>query len=504
MTTAETASPPVLTVDELRVVEARAARDPGPTLMERAGLAAAEAARRLARDDGGPILVVAGPGNNGGDAWVAAAHLTESFHRVVILDAGGKPAAVEAQAAQSAFRARRGEVVREWPRDLAPSLIVDGLFGIGLARNVEGESAQLVRRINEQAAPVLALDIPSGLDCDTGAIRGIAVRADATLTFIARKVGLYTAEGPDHCGRIEVAALGIPDSAFHGARGALLTADAVRQWLTARARNSHKGDFGTVGVIGGNRGMVGAALLAARASLMMGAGKVYVGLLAADAPTLDLVFPELMMRPVDDAMGADVLVVGPGAGRSPSATSVSMFERSVLPAAIASPRPLVLDADALNALAYSEPIGEALASRKQGPTILTPHPAEAARLLGCGTAEVQRDRLSAALRIAHKYGAHVVLKGAGSICVVPDGRWSVNATGNPGLASGGTGDVLAGMIGALLAQGLRGEHALQYAVCLHGAAADACVERGDGPAGLTASEVLAQARRLMNRWALPA
>jgi hydroxyethylthiazole kinase-like uncharacterized protein yjeF len=494
----------VLTTDELRVIEARAAREPGATLMEKAGRAVADAARLLARDNGQPILVVAGPGNNGGDAWVAAAHLTETFHRVVVLDVSGeKPRAVEAQAAQSAFRSRRGEVASKWPESLTPSLVVDGLHGIGLDRNVEGDFAKVIHRINTAEAPILAIDVPSGLDSETGAVRGIAVRADRTITFIARKIGLHTAEGPEHCGAIELDALGISDDAFRGARGTLLTPEAVRHWVTARSRTAHKGDFGTVAVIGGNRGMVGAALLAARACLMIGAGKVYTGLLASDAPTVDVVHPELMMRPVDDAMSADVLVVGPGAGRSPSATSVSMFERSVLPAAIASAKPLVLDADALNALAYNEAVAESLLARKQGPTLLTPHPAEAARLLGCGTAEVQRDRLSAALAIAHKFGAHVVLKGAGSICAFPDGRWSVNTTGNPGLASGGTGDVLAGMVGALLAQGLRGEQALQYAVCLHGAAADACVARGDGPAGLTASEVMHEARRLMNQWAAP-
>jgi hydroxyethylthiazole kinase-like uncharacterized protein yjeF len=492
---------PVLTLDELRAIETRAGREPGPTLMEKAGLAAAECARGLARDTGGPIVVVAGPGNNGGDAWVTAAHLLETFHKVVVFDvAGEKPRAVEAQAAQSAFKSRKGETVTEWPARVQPALVVDGLLGIGLARSVDGVFGDVIRDMNASGAPILALDVPSGLDSETGAVRGVAVQATATVTFIARKLGLYTAEGPDHCGTISVETLGIPDTTFAEARGGLLTPEVVREWMAARPRGVHKGDFGSVGVIGGNRGMVGAALLAARASLFMGAGKVFTGLLANDAPPVDVQHPELMMRSVDDAMTADVLVVGPGAGRSPSSTSVSMFERSTLPATIASPKPLVLDADALNAIAYNEAIAESLAQRKQGPTILTPHPAEAARLLGCGTAEVQNDRLSAAQRIAHKFSAHVVLKGAGSLCVLPDGRWTVNGTGNPGLASGGTGDVLAGMIGAFLAQGLRGEQALQYAVCLHGAAADSCVARGEGPAGLTASEVMLEARRLMNAW----
>ncbi|MGE5616854.1 MAG: NAD(P)H-hydrate dehydratase [Bacillota bacterium] len=492
---------PILTTEELRAVESRAARVPGPTLMERAGRATAEAARRLARDDGSPILVVAGPGNNGGDAWVAAAHLAEAFHRVLVFDVtGSAPPAVEARAAQSAFRARGGQVIREWPGDTRLALIVDGLLGIGLGRNVEGAFAQIVVEINASDAPVLAIDVPSGLDSDSGCVRGIAVKADRTLTFIARKPGLFTADGVDHCGVVDVDTLGLPEETFADARGKLLVPEQVRGLLHARPRNSHKGTFGTLGIVGGNRGMVGAALLAARAGLYLGAGKVYVGLLSADAPTVDPEQPELMMRTVDDAMAADVLVVGPGAGRSPSATSVSMFERTVLPNAIASTKPLVLDADALNVLAYSEALAEAVAARRQGPTILTPHPAEAARLLRCDNDAVRCDRVGSALELSRRFGAHIVLKGAGSVCAFPDGRWSINATGNPGLASGGTGDVLAGMIGALLCQDLRGDEALEYAVCLHGAAADRCVAEGNGPAGLTASEVARMARRLMNAW----
>jgi len=495
---------PVLAIEEIRAIEARAAREAGPTLMERAGQALAGAAARLATDTGAPIIIVAGPGNNGGDAWVAAAHLLETFHKVIVFSPDpGKPKAIEAQAAQAAFKARGGEVVDEWPAHRFPGLVVDGLLGIGLDRAVDGDFAGIIREINAQSCPVLSVDIPSGLDSETGAVRGVAVRASVTLTFIARKLGLCTGEGLEHAGRVELETLGIPEADFREARGALLTPEGVRDWFGPRARNAHKGMFGTVGVIGGNRGMVGAALLAARAALMTGAGKVYVGLLANDAPTVDMVHPELMLRHMDDVMAADVLVVGPGAGRSPSATSVSMFERSVLPAAIASSKPLVLDADALNALAYNDALADSVANRRTGPTILTPHPAEVARLLGIENPAVQRNRLDAAQRLAHRFSAHVVVKGAGSICAVPDGRWAVNGTGNPGLASGGTGDVLAGMIGALMAQGLRGDRALMYAVCLHGAAADSCVTRGEGPAGLTASEVMHEARRLMNAWAAP-
>jgi len=488
---------PVLTTEELRGVEERAGGQP---LMERAGRAVAEAARRMATDTGAPILVVAGPGNNGGDAWVAAAMLAESFHRVVVLDAmGTPPKAAEARAARDRFATRGGSVVREWPAGPQPALVVDGLLGIGLARDVEAPLSGLIERMNASGAPILAIDVPSGLDSGTGVVRGLAVRATHTITFIAHKLGLHTGDGLDHRGTLECDDLGT-GALVRDSRGVLLTPELAAGWLPARARNSHKGDFGALAVIGGNRGMVGAALLAARAGLLCGAGKVRTGLLSPDAPAVDFANPELMLGTVDDALAADVIVAGPGAGQSPSATSVSMFERTVLPALFNAGKPIVLDADALNAVAFNSALESDLAARARGATILTPHPGEAARLLHQDNAKVNGDRLGAALALARRFNAHVVLKGAGSICASPDGTWSVNATGNPGLASGGSGDVLAGMVGAMLAQGLAPSRALQYAVCLHGAAADSCVARGAGPAGLTPSEVALEARRVMNDW----
>lgn len=490
---------PILTPAAIRAVEAGAA-DCNPTLMERAGQAIAEAARRLASDTGAPVLVVVGPGNNGGDGWVAAAHLRAAFNRVTVLDAAGTPPkAAEARAAQTRFTARGGEVVREWPDGLRPALVIDGLLGIGLTRDVDAAIAELIGRINAARVPVLSIDIPSGLDAETGTVRGCAVHAARTLTFIAHKPGLLTGDGPDHCGVLECDDLGRRDQVLATAHGELLGPADVRGWLAPRKRTAHKGDHGSLGVVGGNRGMTGAALLAARAGLLCGAGKVRVGFLSPDAPAVDSAYPELMLGAVDDVMKADVLVAGPGAGQSPSATSVSMFERSVLPALLAQAKPLVLDADALNALAYNDALRDGVMGRTH-PTILTPHPAEAARLLGVQTAQVQSDRLAATLELASRLQSHVVLKGAGSICASPDGSWSINATGNPGLASGGTGDVLAGMIGALLCQGLPAKRALRYAVCLHGAAADSLVARGVGPVGLTASEVMLEARALINAW----
>ncbi len=492
---------PVLTLEELRAVEARAVPTSRPPLMERAGRAVARRARAMASDTGAPILVVAGSGNNGGDAWVAAAELAATFHRVVVLDAlGATSQAPEARAARSACEARGVPVVREWPAAGDFALVVDGLLGIGLARDVDAACRAVIERINGCGAAVLAIDVPSGLDAQTGRVRGAAVRATRTLTFLAHKVGLHTAAGTDHCGTIECDELGVGEAVERAAHGALLVPEALSGWLAPRQRDTHKGDFGTLAVIGGNRGMVGAALLAARAGLLAGAGRVYVGLLGSDAPTVDLTHPELMVRTVDDALRADVIVAGPGAGQSPSATSMSMFERTVLPAIAALPRPLVLDADALNALALHESLAALVAGRREAATILTPHPAEAGRLLGSNADAVQSDRLAAALALARRFNAHVVLKGAGSVCAFPDGRWSVNTTGNPGLAAPGSGDVLAGLVGALLCQGLAASRALQYAVCLHGAAADDCVAAGAGPIGLTASEVAGAARRVLNRW----
>jgi hydroxyethylthiazole kinase-like uncharacterized protein yjeF len=494
-------APPVLTTAEVRAVEERAAREiAGPTLMQRAGRATADLARAMAADTGAPILVVAGPGNNGGDAWVAAAHLRESFHAVVVLDvAGGDPKAPEAREARSLFLARGGRIVRAWPSHPHPSLVVDGLFGIGLARDLDAGAAELVKAINACGAPVLAIDIPSGIASDTGCVRGVAVRATRTITFIARKIGLHTHDALDHCGDIVVDDLSISPALLDGSPGCLLAADYLRDALAPRRRNSHKGSYGTLGVVGGGKGMTGAAILAARAGLLAGAGKVYLGLLAPEAPSFDPVWPELMLRTVDDTIAADILVVGPGAGHSPDAPSA--FARTTLPALLSLPKPLVLDADALNALAADQSLQNAIAENRRAPTLLTPHPAEAARLLGSTVAEIQADRLAAALALACKFHAEVVIKGAGSICASPDGHWAVNDTGNAGLASGGTGDVLAGILGAVLCQGLPAREALRYAVCLHGASADSLVERGIGPTGMTASEVALEARAVLNRYA---
>jgi hydroxyethylthiazole kinase-like uncharacterized protein yjeF len=317
-------------------------------------------------------------------------------------------------------------------------------------------------------------------------VLGRAVRATHTITFIALKPGLLTLDGPDHCGEISVANLGIEAAA---PQAWIAGPGLFKGVLRPRPRNFHKGMAGSAGVLGGAAGMTGAALLAGRAVLKMGAGRVYVGLLE-EGISLDPTSPELMLRHPDDALGQDLdaLVVGPGLGDSERA-------ETLLGAALASDLPCVLDADALNLISESEDLRHACA-RRSADTLLTPHPAEAGRLLALSTADVQADRVKAARALSANLNAHVVLKGAGSILVARDGHWFVNTTGHPGMASAGMGDVLSGILGALLAQKISGEAALVLGVHLHGAAADAS---GHG-VGLTASELIDPARRLWNSW----
>ncbi|MBY0269607.1 MAG: NAD(P)H-hydrate dehydratase [Burkholderiales bacterium] len=488
------ASPILLTADLRRVEQAALDGSKPAALMERAGLAAAELARTLAADSGKPVLILAGPGNNGGDALVVARHLKQWWFKVSVVCTGNpQQYSGDAAAALQAWRKAGGELVKEIPAAQDWALVIDGLFGIGLKRGLDGVYAALVDQVNALDVPVLALDIPSGLDADTGEVMGSAVLADHTMTFIALKPGLLTLDGPDHCGTLHVADLGLGTGVDAAPHGVLIGAGVLAHALPPRPRNSHKGTYGSAGIIGGAQGMVGAALLAARAALKCGAGRVYAGMLAADAPLVDALQPELMLRPADAVLRLDhltALAVGPGLGDTPDAAEYLDW---ALEAAV----PLLLDADALNQIASNAALKDKLKQRVTA-SILTPHPAEAARLLGCATDAVQRDRVAAALRIAREYKAGVVLKGAGSLCAWPDGHWAINTSGNPGMAAAGIGDVLTGIITALLAQGVDERHALTAGVYLHGAAADQLVKNGCGPIGLTAGEVIDAARVLLN------
>ncbi|HKQ24398.1 MAG TPA: NAD(P)H-hydrate dehydratase [Burkholderiales bacterium] len=485
----------VFLTDEIREIERAAQAHPATQpLMERAGLAVAECARELLGDREKRILLLAGPGNNGGDALVAARNLKQWWLDVTVVCTGVESKLPkDASAALAEWKAAGGAVNETILAGRHWHLVVDGLFGVGLERPLEGAYAELVKSINLAGSRVLAIDIPSGLHADSGRVLGCAVRAHHTLTFIGLKPGLLTLDGPDHAGDVRLDTLGLTIPEKSGPLGRRIESALLGAILRPRPHNSHKGMYGNVGILGGAPGMVGAALLAGRAALKLGAGRVYVGLFA-DSPTVDLDQPELMLRPAQDLLkmeGLDCIVCGPGLGQSQSALHA-------LTALLGHGAPLVIDADALNLIASDTKARMALATRG-GATLLTPHPAEAARLLGKSVSDIQRDRVAAARELAAKYKCGAVLKGNGSICALGNGDWYVNTTGNPGMATAGMGDVLAGIIAALVAQGAEPGTALLAGVHLHGLAADQLVKQGIGPMGLTASEVIDSARMLLNR-----
>jgi hydroxyethylthiazole kinase-like uncharacterized protein yjeF len=449
---------PIYLTADIREIERLAQAQPGrEPLMEQAGLAAAEYARELLGEYGRRVLVLAGPGNNGGDAFEAATHLKQWYYRVELVFTGDEHTlSAVALAALAKWRECGGQTYAAPPAALRPDLVIDGLFGIGLARPLNGGYAELIAGINRVPGKKLALDIASGINADTGAVMGCALRATHTITFIGLKPGLLTLDGPDYCGKfgakpvgaIRIADLGLDFGTLPASKGATTGSESLRNALPPRPLNFHKGRAGSVGVLGGAYGMVGAAVLAGRAALKLGAGKVFLGLLTDHPPYLDYTQPELMLRTPRDLLEAGVVTafaVGPGMG---TVKSAEQLMREVLDAGV----PLVLDADALNLIASSKTL-QARLPKRNAPSVLTPHPAEAARLLGCAAAAVQSDRIQAALDLAQRFRAITVLKGNGSIIASPDGAWLINTSGNPGMASAGMGDVLTGMIASLLAQG---------------------------------------------------
>ncbi|MFY3745490.1 NAD(P)H-hydrate dehydratase [Anaeromyxobacter sp. Red801] len=500
---------------EMRAID-RAAIDglgiPSLELMERAGRAAADAARALA-GPGGRFAVVCGGGNNGGDGWVVARLLVGSGRavRVVsLVDAARLTPDARAERA----RAEAAGVVAEpgdAPLEAGPGdVVVDAIFGTGLSRAPEGAFAGAIARIDEArraGARVLAVDVPSGLSADTGRPLGEAcVRADRTVTFAFQKRGLVLHPGPAYAGEVSVADIGIPpEAASHvPAEAELLLEDEARALVPPRDPEAHKGDAGRVLVIAGSPGKTGAAHLALTGALRGGAGLVT---LAARAEVLPMALagrPEAMSAalpgagPLDAAdlgplleaaSAADALVIGPGIprGDGTGALLLELLARAGVPA--------VLDADALNAVA-----GQAERLAATGvPLLLTPHPGEMARLCGCSTAEVQRDRLGLAARQARAWDATVVLKGARTVVADPAGPPAVIPTGNPGLATGGTGDVLAGLCGALLAGGLAPGAAGRAGAWIHGRAGDLAARRL-GQRGLLAGDLGAAIGEVWAEW----
>ncbi len=457
------ASPPLFMAADIRAIEREwLATHPEDTLMEKAGLAVAELAGTLANESGAPILILAGPGNNGGDALVAARILKNQGFRVLVVsqaDPGRVPP--DAARAWSDWRDSGGTILNELPRSHAFSLVIDGLFGVGLQRDITGETAHKMAQAQDLNCPKLAIDMPSGLDSDSGRIRGCALRADHTITFLGLKPGLLTADGPDYAGTLHLDTLGVDQKTLPATPGIALTQRAPHHHLPARAQNSHKGVYGHVAIIGGHNGMVGACLIAGRAALKQGAGSVTLGTLD-DRIVVDYAEPRLMFAAPETLLGHQMhaLAIGPGLGQSPRA-------HALLVAALAAPCPLILDADALTLLANDRDLVHQASQRSQS-TLLTPHPGEAARLLDLTVDDVQANRIEIAHALSQKFQAEIALKGAGTVIAHPNGRYAINTSGGPWLAQAGSGDCLTGMVAGLLGQGMAASHALEAAVWLHG------------------------------------
>lgn len=462
---------------------------PGVELMERAGAAAFEQLRQ--RWPGAAVAVFCGSGNNGGDGYIVARLVLEAGQSVRVYALGDdERLSPDARRAKQRYEAKGGEIEHSQSAELAHStVIVDALFGTGLDRVVAGEWRAAIDAINQSGKPVLALDCPSGLHADTGRVLGIAVRADATVTFITLKCGLLTGQAGDYCGELVFDDLSVGRHMIDWpvSVASRLELPDFQAELAPRQPSGHKGCYGHVLVVGGGPGMPGAPHLSGQAAYRSGAGLVTLAVHEVNAHKGVLGCPELMTLGIVDRTAlqplmnkASVLALGPGLGQSE-------WSRTVFEAALDFDGPTVVDADGLNWLAQ----------RPENRTnwILTPHPAEAARLLGCATRDVQNDRFAAALDIQRRYGGVCVLKGFGTV-IVDDAGISVCTYGNPGMGSGGMGDVLTGVIAGLLAQFDDLSVAAKLGVCVHGRAGD--IAAADGQRGLLASDLMNPIRKLVN------
>ena len=494
-------------IDEIRQIEAAAAEVlPAGSLMRAAGSAATAFVKKLIPTLHTKILVLAGPGNNGGDALEVTQLLSACGYELTVILCADRIQYSE-DAKQSLQRAQAGKAkfidATELPTTNEPwALVIDGLFGIGLTRAMSGTMASLIQQVNQLSQqcqfPVLALDVPSGLNADTGQLIGdiaIAIRATHTITFIGDKPGLHTAAGRDYCGHVVLSSLEIPLNLFPKPSIYSCHPRMFSKALQPRMHDSHKGSNGDVLIVGGATGMIGAPLLAARSAIHCGVGRVYVGFVGR-APLFDNQHPELMCRAARDYdFSKSVVVIGPGLGDSSEAMQL-------LTNALNDTTAIVIDADALNLIATTPRLQKLLLARAERnvATIITPHPLEAARLLGISVQEIQSDRLKSAQSLADKFKVCAVLKGSGTIIASVNEPICINTTGNPALATAGTGDVLAGICGALLAQLVPETKAARMAVWLHGLAADNLLKQGIGPVGLTASELIPAVRTSLNKF----
>ena len=477
----------------LRDVEATAASALGSSfaLMERAGLAAWRHA--LARwPQAQRLVVICGTGNNGGDGYVLALHALRSGRDVHVVRLA-QPRTEPARQACVEFEAAGGQCCDFSGGLPVADLILDALFGTGLAQAPDPESCRLINAMNASTAPVFALDVPSGVDADTGHVPGVAVCANSTLQFIASHRGLLTGASLDCCGQLDVASLEV-DLAPVAASALALHVDALADWLKPRARDSHKGINGHVLCVGGDHGSGGAVALCAQAALRSGAGLVSVATRTEHVAALLARQPEAMVAGIEnpDAVSmllrrAVVVAIGPGLG-------VGAWGAALWSVASTSGKALIVDADALNLLAKQR-------CELPPESILTPHPGETGRLLGVETSVVQADRFTAAQQVAEHYGCVVVLKGAGTIVAAPDRTPCAIAAGNPGMAVGGMGDLLTGVIAALRAQRMGAFAAACCGALLHSVAGDKAASEG-GERGLLPSDLLPHLRGFSNPGAM--
>ncbi len=478
-------------VRELDRIAIEEAGIPGYILMTRAG-EACWMALQSRWPNARSLLVLCGTGNNGGDGFVVARLALAANLHVQVLQLGD-PGQLQGDAltAHTDFVTMGGQVAPfTTDAGLEADVIVDALLGTGVDRPLTGDWQLAVERANASALPVLAVDLPTGLHADTGAVSGAAIHADVTVTFIGRKAGLYTGAGPDYAGDIRFAGLDVPGSVYAQVPAAarLVRQAAPGVLAGSRSRTAHKGQHGHVLVIAGGEGMAGAARLAGEGALRSGAGLVTLATHPAHAAFVAAACPELICHAVATMQDlqalikpASVLLIGPGLGRT-------AWAQSLLAAVLEASQPLVIDADALNLLAG--------APAKRMNQVLTPHPGEAGRLLQQDTAAIQDDRFAAAQAITQQYGGTTVLKGAGTV-IHADGQLPVVCgAGNPGMATAGMGDVLAGVIAALIAQGMDTYAAAMTGVCVHACAGDAAAAQGER--GMLARDVIAELRGVLN------
>ncbi len=501
----------LLTADDMREMDRRTIESfgiPGRVLMENAGRGATRLLLENFGDlSGKKIAVLSGKGNNGGDGFVVARYLSQAGVAVRVYLLTKRDALTGDAAANFALLAPLKIPVIEIPdeqiffqHELSQDIWVDAILGTGLSSDVKGYFKTVIEFVNASGKPVFAIDIPSGLNSDTGQPCGICIRAKATATFAYPKIAHYLYPGAAYCGKVGVVNIGIPNFIAKevNPKQYLLTPESFK--LVRRQPDAHKGQTGHLLVIAGSPGKTGAAAMTAMSAMRAGAGLVTLGIPKSINPIVETLGIEAMTCPLPEtedgaldesayekimelSQGKQAIAMGPGLGQAePTRKLIHQIIRT-------SKIPMVIDADALNALSAD------ILKERKAKAVLTPHPGEMARLSGMTTAEIQKDRIACARKFATELNVHLVLKGAGTVVAHPDGKIFVNATGNSGMASGGMGDVLTGVIGGLMAQGMPAGEAARAGVYLHGAAADRLAEK-IGSVGFLATEVMAEIPKL--------